>query len=235
MPKKVDLKLYSEYERIAKAYNKMRKRILKKQQKLKDDSTGGRLPALVVPQRHRRIQQRTALKMSRRMLREKMKALYKIISKGEASFYKDFKRSYLELYRTYIIEVEPDLRNGMYSKEQIADMFLEDPKMAQFMHDYNSIITMNPERFLVLLYTGKIPEFKWLYRELVQGLSGYDSFAERMHNAIKLKSVRGEGEESRDEALEKSVSTRKETKARMYKSRVGMSRHKKKKEESEEE
>ena len=167
------------------------------------------------------------------MLREKMKALYKIVSKGEMSFYKDFKRSYLELYRTYIIEEDPDLKNGMFSKEQIADKYFEDPKMAQFMHDYNSIVTMNPLRFLVLLYSGKIPEFKWLYRELVQGLSGYDSFAERMHNAIKLKSVRDESESETTYGTSKAESRKGDITKRKASARKGMRTHREKKESEE--
>lgn len=197
----------------------MRKRITKRLTKLKDDSKGGRLPALVIPQRHRKIQQRTALKMSRRMLRMKMKALYGMVRKGEESFFRDFKRSYLELYRAYIIEEQPELRNGMYTREQIALIEITDPQMAQFMHDYNSIVTMSPKRFITLLYTGKIPEFKWLYREIVLGISGYQSFAEQMHDAIKLKSVRHETEEESEEAISSRISKKKETKSRMAKTR----------------
>ena len=219
MSKKVDLKLYSQYEEILRKYNNMRKRITRRISKLKDDSKGGRLPSMVVPQRQRKIQQRTAMKMSRRMLRMKIKALYGMVRKGEESFFKDFKRSYLELYRAYIIEENPELKNGMYSKEQIELMAITDSQMAQFMHDYNAIVRMNPKRFITRLYTGKIPEFKWLYREIVLGISGYQSFAEQMHEAIKLKSVRSESEDESNEAISSKVSSKKETKKRMEKTR----------------
>ena len=204
MAKMVDLKLYNEYERIQKEYNKLRKNLKKKFNVWKEDNTSGRLPSVVIPQRQRKLTQRQAMRMSRRQLRMRIKAMYGFVQKGMKGFFKEFKKSYLELYKTYIIIDDPELnpfgneKGFLYSQEQIKLQEVSDPKMAQFMRDYNAIVRMNPERFATLIYTGKIPQFHKIYDELVKGkwgFNGYESFAEDLHNAIRLRGVVNESEE----------------------------------------
>ena len=75
---------------------------------------------------------------------------------------------------------------------------------------------MSPERFVTLIYTGKIPEFKKIYQELHLGFHGYESFADQMHSAISLKgALRRESTRDNEEAQEYYSGKKKETEQRM--------------------
>lgn len=239
---KVDLKLYSEYERIQKEYNKMRKRVTKKILRLRDEITSGRIPSLVVPQRRRKIPLRTAMKMSRRMLRQRMRELYRFVTHFETDLYRSIKQGYLELYRTYIIQEDteynpfankyPDREGFLYSEEQIK---LEtNPKLAQFMRDYNMIVRMNPERFATLLYTGKLPSFQKLYEEFSgKGFSFGESWADQLHEAIRLRAVKEEDMEDVIESRQHYVENEKRTKYYVRKEKQGVKTYKNKHESKE--
>ena len=193
--KKVDLKLYSEYERIQKEYNKLRKRLIKKTKKYDEENHTGNVPAMVIPQRHRKIPLRTAMKMSKREMSRRISALSKVVKEGEIGFFRKFKRSYFELYRMAIGE-EPEGFNGYrYSEQQIAEMRLVDEGLASLMDSYNALFTMNAGVFYALLRRGDIPSFKMIYAEAVSGISFYESVLDRLseiaHNWRRM-SIRNE-------------------------------------------
>lgn len=239
---KVDLKLYSEYERIQKEYNKMRKRLTKKILRFREEITNGRVPSLVIPERKRKIPLRTALRMSRRMLRKRMSELYRFATNFETDLFKSIKQGYLELYKTYIIQEDteynpfsskyPDREGFLYSEEQIK---LEtNPKLAQFMRDYNMIVRMSPKRFATLLYTGKLPSFARLYNEFNgKGYAFGESWADQLHEAIRLRGVRDENEEDYIRTRVHYVENEKVTKSHNRKVKQGIKTWKQKNEKQE--
>lgn len=179
-------KQLSTYELLVKKYSKMRKQIIKAHRNL-EEITGGRLPSLVVPERHRKMRMAQIRMSGRKIFLAKVKQLRKIVNEGIKGFFKSYKKSYLDLYRTYIIGEDPEAGkyHTMYSEMQIKEMEATDPKMAQFMHDYNKIVTMPPEVFAFLVKSGKLPEFKYVYNELGKGLTFAESYAERMSLGLK--------------------------------------------------
>lgn len=191
-------KQYSEYERLLKRYNKIRNKIKKVHRYFSDADEGGRVPALVLPERHRKMTMQQIRISGRKLFQLKLKQLRSVVSGGMKSFYKSYKASYLELYRTYIIQESPEytpFNNGapfLYSDMQIKEMAIDDPKMGQFMNDYNDIVRMSPEIFAYLLKSGKIPAFKAIYADLVgsgTNATFYESFADVMHQFVRM--VRG--------------------------------------------
>ena len=178
--KKVDLKLYGEYERIQKEYNKLRKKLIKKTKRYTDENTGGNVPAMVVPERKRKIPLRTAMKMSRREMWRRINALRSVVKEGEKGFFKKFKASYFELYKQVIGEEPEAFNDYRYSEQQIAEMSAIDKDRASFMESYNALFQMPAEIFFYLLKRGDIPAFKMIYAEVVGGVSYYESVVDRV-------------------------------------------------------
>ena len=183
-------KQISTYEELVKKYNKIRKQIINAHRNLEKQTPTGRMPSLVVPERHRKMTLRQMRITGKMLFKLKVKQLSKIVNRGLKGFYQDYKRSYLELYRTYIIGEEPDgLAFGTtplyYTDEQIKLTALNDKDMAKFMQTYNDIVRLNPYVFAFLIKSGKMPEFKQLYSELGKGLTFPESFVEQSHRAVK--------------------------------------------------
>lgn len=174
----------SAYEQILKRYNKIRKQIISAHHNLEQIVPSGRMPSLVVPERHRKMTLRQMRLTGRRVFLLKLRQLKKVVHGGLQAFYSDYKKSYLQLYRDYIIQDMPEgYQNRFYSDLQIKEA--DSPEMAQFMHDYNSLVNMNGTVFTLLLKMGKIPQFKYLYAQFVQDLDTYDNFAKLFHKAIR--------------------------------------------------
>ena len=180
----------STYEMLTKKYNKLRNQIIKAHKNLESVTPTGRMPALVVPERHRKMSLRQIIVSGRLLFKLKLKQLSKVVNHGLDGFYKDYKRSYLELYRNYIIGENPE---GLafktvpmfYTEEQMNTTKINDPEMAKFMGIYNSIVRLNPYVFAFLIKSGKIPEFKQLYSELGKGLTFPESFVSQTAKAVK--------------------------------------------------
>ena len=209
--RKVDLKLYSEYERIQKEYNKLRKKLIKKTRKFEENNKTGQLPSLVIPERKRKITLRTAMRMSRRELWRRINALRKVVNAGESGFFKQFKKSYFELYRMVIGE-DPEAFNGYkYSEQQIAEMENADSGLASLMESYNALFQMPSEIFYLLLRRGDIPAFKMIYAEAIGGVSYYESVLDRLSDvAHGWRRMIKHGEISVEEIGEMSKKTQKE-------------------------
>lgn len=214
---KVDIKLYNEYERIQKEYNKLRKRLIKKTRRFEERNETGRLPSLVIPERKRKIQLRTAMRMSRREMWRRINALRKVVNAGESGFFKLFKRSYFELYRSVIGE-QPEAFNGFkYSEQQIAEMYNVDSKMASLMESYNALFQMPSEIFYLLLKRGDIPSFKMIYAEAIGGVSYYESVLDRLSEiSHDWKRMIKTGNISQEEINQMSIKTRKEIRSVIY-------------------
>lgn len=183
-------KQLSAYEELVKRYQKVRRKIIKAHRNFSEFTVSGRLPSLVVPERHRKMSVNQIRLSGRRLFNLKIKQLKKVVAGGLDDFYKKFKDSYLELYRRYIIEDDPEYnpfggeKGFLYSEDQIKLKNIDDPKMAQFMIDYNNLVRMNRYLFAFLIKSGKLPEFKQIYREF-KGLTFEESFGEDVTKAIK--------------------------------------------------
>lgn len=179
-------KQISTYEQLLKRYNKQRKQIERAHRQLEQITPSGRMPSLVIPERQRKMTLRQIRMSGRRMFAMKIRQLKKIVHGGLQEFYNDYKKSYLELYRNYIIQDDPEgYQNRFYSPEQIAEAErLEGKEMAQFMHDYNRIVTMNGTVFTFLVKAGKIPEFRYLYRQFENDFEMYENYAQQFHKGL---------------------------------------------------
>lgn len=177
-------KQLTTYEKLLKEYNKIRKQIISAHKQLEKETSTGRMPSLVVPERQRKMSARHIRITGRQLFNLKIKQLKKVVHGGLQSFYSDYKKSYLELYRNYIIGEDPEGYQGRYYSEfQIKEE--TDPQMQQFMHDYNSIVNMNGTVFALLVKSGRIPEFKYLYMQFAQDTTPYDNYGNMMHTAIR--------------------------------------------------
>lgn len=184
----------SVYEDILKKYQKLRRQIVKAHKNLESVTPSGRMPAMVVPQRERKMSMRQIRITGRRAFALKMKQLKKIVHGGLQAFYNDYKKSYLFLYREYILPEYPmggySEAKGMghyYTDEQIAECErLEGKEMAQFMRDYNRIVFMNGTVFTLLLKSGKIPEFKYIYRQFASDIDMYENYAQAFHKGLSF-------------------------------------------------
>lgn len=189
MPKKITEQEYTEYEKILKKYQRMRRKIIKAHKQIAEQSHSySRLPQLVAPERETKISLKKFRLTGRRIFNLKMKQLRKLVSGGYQEFYKDFKSQYLELYQQ-LLEESPELnpfgrgKGFLYSEEQ---MKLASKEEAQFMRDYNAIVHMNPMVFAYLIKTGRIPEFKKLYAQFQGEVRTQENWLDAMDKAIKM-------------------------------------------------
>lgn len=186
MSKKLD-KSYSTYEALLKRFNKLRKQISTIHKGLEEFTPSSRMPSLVLPQRVKKIRKSSLNNISnRRLYNIQVKYLKSVVDKGLQGMMKDYKWSFLELYREYIIKEEPSIggryNNLYYSEDQKANA---DPKMALFMRIYNKFVTMNPTVFFYLHKSGRIPSFKQLYNEFAQDFEIDESFVAQAYMATK--------------------------------------------------
>lgn len=173
------------YDEILKKYNKMRNQIVKSHRALEEHIGAGRMPALVVPERHRKMTISQIRISGRRLFALKIKQLKRVVHGGLQKFYSDYKKSYLELYREYIIQEDPEGYQGrFFSDLQIKEE--KDPQMRQFMHDYNSIVNMNGTVFALLVKTGRVPEFRRLYDQFQGGFRPYENYGQQLHRAVRM-------------------------------------------------
>lgn len=177
-------KQISQYEMLLKKYNKIRNQIVRAHKSLEKRTPTGRMPSLVVPERQHKMSMRQMRITGRQVFNLKIKQLKKVVHGGLQAFYSDYKKSYLELYRNYIIGYDPDGYQGrFYSALQIKEA--EIPELAQFMHDYNSIVNMNGTVFALLVKTGRMPEFKYLYAQFSSDLTPYENYGLKFHKAVR--------------------------------------------------
>ena len=199
MARKITEQEYSEYEKMLKKYQRMRRKIIKAHKNIAESSRSySRLPQMVAPEREVKVSLRAFRMTGRRAFRMKMRQLKKLVYGGYAEFYKDFKKQYLELYRNLIDEQPEDytalqLYNMSIGKEGGEPVFYSEYQIklaskdeAQFMRNYNNIVRMNPMVFAYLIKTGRIPEFKKLYAQFQGEVRTQENWLDAMSKAIKL-------------------------------------------------
>lgn len=182
----------SVYEQLLKKYNKMRQQVIKAHRALEEHTPSGRMPSLVVPERHRKMTLRQIQIGGRRLFKLKLRQLKTNIRGGLGAFFKRYKDGYLELYRDLIGET-PELnpfhssaKGFLYSEEQIKLAHINEPELAKFMRTYNDIVRLNPAVFTLLIKSGKIPSFQRLYDELGRGLTFPEKVVDETHKAVRF-------------------------------------------------
>lgn len=199
MTKKITEQEYSEYEKLLKKYQRMRRKIIKAHKNIAESSRSfSRLPQMVAPERETKVSLRAFRMTGRRAFRMKMRYLKKLVMGGYQEFYKDFKKQYLKLYQQLLDEPPEEytaLQNYwrsrgfdggdavFYSEYQIKTASKDE---AEFMRNYNNIVRMNPMVFAYLVKTGRIPEFKKLYAQFQGEVRTQENWLDAMSKAIKL-------------------------------------------------
>ena len=90
---------YSEYEKLLKKYQKIRRNIIGVHKALQESvSNPHRLPQLVAPERMRKVRYGQFQISGRQFYLAKMRQMSKIVKGGYKEFYSGYKRNYLELY-----------------------------------------------------------------------------------------------------------------------------------------
>ena len=188
----------SEYNRIAKRINEMRKRMLRRRKRQEEQDIAMRMrgimpprrPDLVIPNRIRMIERPDANTMTKEAFtkwKEQVQANYGSLSGRELSFYKlNYKQNYLDALRSEnFIGIEPKKRtapngkeysNTPYSKEQIENE--KDPEKKQLMELHNKIYYMSTEEFMELYDKGYIIALKFIYTGL-QDSKHFDFYDEQ--------------------------------------------------------
>lgn len=181
---------YSEYVNILKKYNKLRKQIIKAHRNLESYTPTGRMPSLVVPERHRRMSVAQIRMTGRRLFNLKLRALKRTVKEGLDGFYKQYKNSYLELYKS-LIGLDPDYtpfgegKNFKYSQDLIDRVSYSDENLSKLMEVYNRIVNLSPVVFALLVKTGKMPVFQKLYDEVGRGFIFPQRVTSEAEEAIK--------------------------------------------------
>ena len=167
------------YNRLIAEQNKARKQLSRIHKRAEETLGSGRLPALIIPRRARKIRANQFEGLSPSELHKRLKqywvnlaTLKEQFSKGLQSYLaKTVKDGYMELWRDQIERHSgetPDVFNGyLYSKQQI-----EDSEYGEFMRTYNKLFMLSPLVFLAMLYSGRLLQFKYIYRELEKMSAG---------------------------------------------------------------
>lgn len=185
----------SEYNRLLRKHNKMRQAIIDFHRKQEKEHGFGRVPSLVLPTEHKRRTRMQWKITGRQIFNQTMRELRRFANGlGLHDFYKDYKSNLLELIRERIIN-EPlgagmnarIKKNWYFSDDQIEAKREDDPDIAELMKVYNRLARLSPEVVVYAYKTGRIPEFKVLYEEFLQGntVNFYSSWAEEVTNNFK--------------------------------------------------
>jgi len=158
------------YNQLVEQQNKVRKSLLKLHKEAEERLGVGRLPALVIPKRARKIRNIFNQGLSKVELRRRLQAFWRryrqskdLFSQGMSSYIKNtVMKGYKDLWinNQYGIGEAPNGAFGRYSKEQI-----EYSDKGDYMEVYNQLFTHGSDFFLALLYSNRIVEFKYIYAD----------------------------------------------------------------------
>ena len=179
-------KQISAYEEMLKRYKKLRQQVIKVHKHFEEVTPTGRLPSLVVPKKIRKMSQRQMRMSGRKMYQMRMRELRKYVGKDIFGQYmKDYKRTYMELWRSYLIKEDPEGRFGRFTEEQIKLASINEPETARLMELYNSTNQLSAEQFFLALKSGKIPSFAKLYNEAVGDFEVEEKFLSGLSQGLK--------------------------------------------------
>lgn len=205
MPTKREI---NQLERLLNIREKVRKTLLKQRQE--DERTYGRnnLPELVLPEPAKATRQ-----SMRRLLR---KAGYErwrkqVESLRKATNYTDTESFYRENYKKPILQAwtdalitqfgyDPVNLRAMKSrlgkdyfiktaipKEEIEEVRSTNPQLAEFLEGYNKLFRMNIKDFIIFYSSGLMPQFKFIYLEMLGEAKEYSALEEFNEGLAQLR------------------------------------------------
>ena len=182
------------YNRLVAQQNKVRKTLQRVHKRAEETLGAGRLPALIIPRRARKIRMNQFEGLSAKELHRRLKqywsnlaSLKEQFSRGLTSYLaKTVKEGYMELWRDQIRDFsgeKPEAFNEhLFSKKQI-----EESEYGEFMQTYNRLFMLSPETFLAMLYTGRMLAFKFIYEEMKNVRDSYSgSWLQEQNELLNL-------------------------------------------------
>ena len=191
------------YNRLIAEQNKARKQLSRIHKRAEETLGTGRLPALIIPRRARKIRSNQFEGLSAKELHRRLKqywsnlaSLKEQFSRGLTSYLaKTVKEGYMALWRDQILDFsgeKPDVfgytdkegnyHGRLFSKEQI-----ENSEYGEFMKTYNRLFMLSPETFLAMLYTGRMLAFKFIYEEMKNVRDSYSgSWLQEQNELLNL-------------------------------------------------
>ena len=216
------------YNKLVEEQNKVRRRLVRIHKKAEETISAGRLPALIIPKRARKIRadyfevDKVALKRKLRAFWKKYAQAKEFFGRGIKSYLsKTLKDGYLELWRNQMqeqlgimVEGGKNTKYGewYFTPLQLKEMSEEDRRFAEV---YNFLARLSPEVFLALLYRGKLLQFQFIYEEMRYGARKEYSWIDQQIELLepyRSRKVQAEllrqDEIIRDEEMKTRVSTR---------------------------
>lgn len=216
------------YNKLVEEQNKVRRRLLRIHKKAEETISAGRLPALIIPKRARKIRA-DYFEVDKVAQKRRIKAFWKNYAQAKKFFgqgiksylSRTLKDGYLELWRNQIQEqlgIKPEggvnakVGAWYFSSSQLEEMNEEERKIAEI---YNFLARLSPEVFLALLYRGKLLQFQFIYEEMRYGSRKEYSWIDQQVELLepyRSRKVQAEllrqDEILRDEEMKTRVSTR---------------------------
>lgn len=164
------------YNKLVAQQNKVRKNLIRIHKQAEETIGAGRLPALIIPKKARRVSQRD-FSIDKVNLKRKLKAFWQryreakeFFGRGIKSYLsKTLKEGYMELWRERMqIEMGliPEGYRNNFSALQLKEMTENERIIAGI---YNMLNRLSPEVFLALLYKGKLIQFQFIYEDMHNG------------------------------------------------------------------
>ena len=196
------------YNQLVEQQNKVRKKLYRVHKHAEETLGAGRLPSLVVPKSARKIR-KNYFEVDRASLQRRSKAFWnaynekkELFGQGLRSYLaRTVKNGYMDLWRDQILFMSGESPEGVasrFTREQIDTSF-----MGEFMEVYNKLVSLSPEVFLAMLYSGRIIQFKFIYSEMIgQGNKEYswlDQQLDLLKETSKMKEQMRILDEMKDE------------------------------------
>lgn len=163
------------YNQLVAQQNRVRKQLLRIHKRAEETIPTGRLPALIIPKKARRISMRD-FDVDKMSLKRKLQAFWRKYKEAKAFFgqgiksylSETLKKGYMDLWRTRMREdmgLIPEYYEGYgrFSALQLKEMTEDERRIAEL---YNYLVMLSPEVFLALLYRGKLLQFQFIYEEM---------------------------------------------------------------------
>lgn len=209
------------YNKLVEQQNKVRRRLLRIHRKAEETIPTGRLPALIIPKKARKIKR--DFFVDKANLKRKLQAFWDKYNKAKAFFgqgiksylSKTLKQGYMDLWRDQMqqqLGLMPEGHYSTFSPLQLKEMTEDERRIAEI---YNFLMRLSSETFLALLYRGKLLQFQFIYEEMKYGQNKEYSWIQQQadllspyHSRKVQAELMRQDEIMRDDEMKARVSTR---------------------------
>ena len=180
------------YNQLVEKQNQVRKILTRIHKKHEEASGAGRLPALIIPKKAKKIKPSHFYERDKTLLKARIRAFWRSYNVAKALFGRGLtsylartvKDGYMELWRDQILFMSGESPQGVankFTREQMEKSYL-----GEFMHTYNRLMQLSPEEFLTMLYKGEIIQFKHIYAEMT-GIGNKEySWLDQQNDALNI-------------------------------------------------